>query len=80
MSERPGAVEKLELQLTQLTAEEESVRNRISALKETRLEVAEHFAAVISSGERRSARRDYLLFGAGVLVWTAISVILQVSV
>lgn len=79
MTERRGAVEKLETQLTQLTAEEESVRKRIAALKETRIEVAEHFAAAISSGERRSARRDYALFGAGVLVSTVISVILQLS-
>lgn len=79
MSERRGAVEKLETQLMQLTAEEESVRRRIAALKETRIEVAEHFAAAVSSGERRSARRDYALFGAGVFVSTIISIVLQLA-
>ena len=30
--------------------------------------MAEHFAKLTEVGEKRSAKRDYLLFGAGVIV------------
>ena len=38
------------------------------------------FAALVTPGERRSAMRDYLLFGAGVVVSTAIGIAIQIFV
>jgi hypothetical protein len=49
-------------------------------LEKTPLAVAEHFAKLVAPGEKRSAMRDYLLFGAGVVVSTAIGIVIQVFV
>jgi hypothetical protein len=70
--DREAAVKKLEGDLAGLEGREKELKDRIEALQKTPLPVAEHFAKLLESGERRSARRDYLLFGAGVVVTTAI--------
>ena len=66
-SERQRAAEQLEQELARLTASEAEIKQRIDALKDVPIPVAEHFTKLMDSGERRSARRDYMLFGAGVL-------------
>lgn len=73
--EREAAVRQLEEQLSTLTLREQELQKRIDALQSVPLPVAEHFAALTSKGEKRSARRDYLLFGLGVLVSTLLSVV-----
>ena len=75
--DREAAVEKLEGDLAGLEGREKELKDKIEALQKTPLPVAEHFAKLLQSGERRTARRDYLLFGAGVVVTTAITVVLQ---
>jgi septal ring factor EnvC (AmiA/AmiB activator) len=75
--DREAAVEKLEGDLAGLEGREKELKNKIEALQKTPLPVAEHFAKLLESRERRAARRDYLLFGAGVVVTTAIAVALQ---
>lgn len=71
--DRESAVHKLETDLASLEQRERELKTTIEALEKTPLPVAEHFAKLLESGERRSARRDYALFGAGVLVTTVIS-------
>jgi septal ring factor EnvC (AmiA/AmiB activator) len=73
--DRESAVSKLEGQLKDLESKEKTLQERIDHLQALPLPVAEYFAQLTSTGERRSARRDYMLFGAGVLVSTVISVI-----
>jgi len=74
--DREEAISNLEAELGALEAKERALQQRINDLQNVPLPVAEHFAALTESGEKRSARRDYLLFGAGVLVSTSISIIL----
>jgi len=75
--ERTDAVRKLETELGTLEGREQELKQRIDALEKTPLPVAEHFAKLIESGEKRSARRDYGLFGAGVLVTTVVAIVIQ---
>ncbi len=75
---REGAVQKLETDLAALETREKELKEKIEALESTPIPVAEHFAKLLESGQQRSATRDYVLFGAGVIVTTAIAVIIQV--
>jgi septal ring factor EnvC (AmiA/AmiB activator) len=75
--EREGTVRQLESDLGSLESKEQELKERIELLERTPLAVAEHFAALLDPREKRSARRDYLLFGSGVLVTTVIAIILQ---
>ena len=77
---REAAVQKLEGDLASLESREKELKERINTLEKTPLPVAEHFASLIEAGEKQSAKRDYALFGAGVVVTTVIAVIIQVFV
>jgi len=76
--EKEASIKLLEAALSALREEEQEVKDKISALEKTPLPVAEHFAKLVRSGEKRGAARDYVLFGAGVLVTTVITIIIQV--
>ena len=78
--DRASAVQQLETDLATMEGREKELKERIDALEKTPLAVAEHFARLVAPGERRSAMRDYLLFGAGVVVSTVIAVVIQVFV
>jgi cell division protein FtsB len=73
--ERAAAVAALEQQVEEMASREEELKRRIDDLANVPLPVAEHFAALTAAGEKRSAKRDYLLFGLGVLLSTLLSVI-----
>jgi uncharacterized protein (DUF3084 family) len=73
--DREAAVSTLENQLKDLETKEKTLQQRIEHLQAVPLPVAEYFAQLTGAGERRSAMRDYMLFGAGVLVSTAISIV-----
>ena len=77
---RAKAVQLLETDLATMEGREKELQERIQALEKTPIAVAEHFAKLVAPGERRSALRDYLLFGAGVVVSTAIGIAIQVFV
>ena len=66
-TERQKAAVHLDQELARLSASEAEIKQRIDVLKNVPIPVAEHFAKLMDSGEKRSARRDYMLFGAGVL-------------
>lgn len=71
---RQEAAAQLEEQLLKLEEREQALQERVKVLENVPLPVAEYFASLTSAGEKRSARRDYMLFGAGVLVSTVISI------
>ena len=75
---REAAVQKLEAELASLESREQDLKQRIEAFEKTPLPVAEHFARLIEVGEKRSRKRDYTLFGVGVMVTTAIAILIQV--
>lgn len=75
--EKQSSVKQLEQGLSDLGKREKELKDRIAALENVPIPVAEHFANLMASGQRRSAKRDYVLFGAGVLVTTLITIIIQ---
>ena len=76
---REDTINKLELNLASLEKKETDLKRKIETLVKLPIPVAEHFAKLMESGEKRSARRDYLLFGAGVAVSTVIAIVLKIS-
>jgi septal ring factor EnvC (AmiA/AmiB activator) len=68
----------LENELNKMSSKEIELKQKIEALQKTPIIVADHFAKLVEQGENRSKRRDYLLFGAGVLVTTIISLLLKI--
>ncbi len=74
---RESSIQKLETDLASLEAREKELKEKIETLQKVPIPVADHFAKLIESGEKRNARRDYVLFGAGVLVTTVIAIIIQ---
>lgn len=76
---REQELHRMECQLSQSQEEERSLEERIDALRDTPLPVAEHFARMIERGEKRTAGRDYILFGAGVLVSTVVAIALRLA-
>lgn len=75
--EKEETVKKLETGLAELEKREKDLKQKIEALQNVPLPVAEHFAKLVEPSERRSARRDYTLFGAGVVVTTIITLLFQ---
>ena len=75
--QREASVRDLEAGLTDLEKREKEMKEKIALLQSVPIPVAEHFARLVEPGERRSARRDYLLFFSGVVVTTIIAVVLQ---
>ena len=78
--EREIAIKKLEIELSSLEGREGQLKERIEQLENTPIAVAEHFAELTAAGEKRSAKRDYLLFGAGVAASTIIGIVLQIII
>ena len=76
--EKETSVQQLEHGLSELENREKELKGRIAALENVPLPVAEHLAKILEPSEKRSAKRDYILFGAGVLVTTCITVLIQV--
>ncbi|MCL4273720.1 MAG: aminoacyltransferase [Anaerolineales bacterium] len=75
--EREASIAKLESGLASLEEQEKTLKKRVDELKDIPIPVAEHFASILEKGEKRSAYRDYLLFGLGVLLSTIISIVLR---
>ncbi len=74
---REAAVQQLEAGVQALETREKELQKTIDVLEKTPLPVAERFAELVERGEKRSGRRDYILFGAGVGVTTIIAIIIQ---
>ena len=68
------AVQALEETMKNLTTREQQLQERIKQLENVPLPVAEYFAQLASGGEQKSARRDYILFAAGVVVSVAVAI------
>jgi hypothetical protein len=75
---RQESVQKLESDLKSLETREQQLQKVIKDLEGVPIPVAEHIAAIATAGEKRSAKRDYILFGLGVFVSTIIAIILHI--
>ncbi len=60
-----------------MEGKEKAMNEKIELLSKTPLPVAQHFAELMRSSEKTSAKRDYMLFGAGVAVSTVIAIALK---
>lgn len=78
--DREMTAASLQTDLTRLERREEALTNRINALRETPVPVVKYFADVLEERDKRSARRDYALFGAGVGVTTIVAILIQVAI
>lgn len=76
--DKEASVRSLEQGLTALEQKEQDLQDRIKTLENVPIPAAEHFARLMETGEKRSAMRDYVLFGAGVVVTTIITIVIQV--
>lgn len=75
--ERQQNIAKLETQLAALTTRESEVKAKIAALEQVPLPAMKYFEEALRTGDKRSAYRDYALFGAGVLVSTIVTLVLK---
>lgn len=76
-SERTAALERVEIELARRESRSRELEQRIEDLQSVPLPVAEHFAKLMGSAEKRSTTRDYILFGAGVIFSTVIAIVLK---
>lgn len=74
---RERAVHKLEDDLKALTERESQLKTKIEHLEKVPLPVAEYFAELSKPSERKSARRDYVLFGAGIIFSVVTAIVLK---
>lgn len=74
---REEALKGIESKLDELSKHERKLQTRVEALKNVSLPAVEYFLEMTGKWERRSAARDYILFGAGVVVSTVITIILR---
>ena len=74
---RQAAVIKLESDLGRLAQQEQEMREKIAGLEKVPLPVAEYFADLVDSGEKKSAARDYILFLLGVISSAVVAIVLK---
>lgn len=74
---REATGQRLEADLKGLEEREKQLRRKIEHLEKVPLPVADYFAEMSKQGEKRSAWRDYMLFGGGVVVSTVIAIVLK---
>jgi len=75
--QREVAVSRLEQQLGNLSEREKELQKKIDTLEKVPLPAVEYFVHIVEKGEKRSAWRDYSLFGLGVVVSTVIAIVLR---
>ena len=74
---REAAVSQLEGKVIELAEREQALQSRVEALSVVSPRAVQEFVTLLeeqqTKGERRSARRDYILFALGVLVTIALT-------
>jgi hypothetical protein len=75
--DREKALVDLEVKLEELSGREQELQQRVDALKQVPVPAVKYLLEETSKAERRGARRDYVLFGLGVLVSTVLTVMLK---
>jgi hypothetical protein len=74
---REDAMRTLEKRLNDLTESEKELKTRVDTLQKVPLPAVEYFLQATEKSAKRSAVRDYLLFGAGVVVSTIVTITLK---
>jgi hypothetical protein len=76
--EKERNIEILQGRVDDLAKEEANLKNKVDSLQRVPLDALTHFEKILNKGEKRSAYRDYILFGLGVFVSIGITVLLKV--
>jgi len=76
--EREKSLSELESKLQDLSGREQELQKRVETLKQVPVPAVQYLLEATGQAERRSATRDYVLFGLGVVVSTLVTIILKV--
>tara|TARA_R110001583_G_scaffold171793_1_gene325523 strand:+ start:916 stop:1431 length:516 start_codon:yes stop_codon:yes gene_type:complete len=76
--EKHLTIEKLELQLEQLEIKENEMKEKITTMEKVPVESLKYFEDILNKGNKRSAKRDYIIFTLGIILTTIIAVILNI--
>lgn len=75
--EKHETIEKLEHELQNLSSREIKLKDKIETMEKVPLEVLKHFEEILNKGQKRGAKRDYILFIAGVITTTLIAILIN---
>lgn len=76
--EKYQTISKLEKQLEYLEKKENHLEDKISTMEKVPVESMKYFEEVLNKGEKRSAKRDYIIFLLGIIFTTIIGVLLNI--
>jgi hypothetical protein len=77
--DREKTLQDLGARLSELEQRELQLQKRIQHLQKVPLSVADYFAEIVAQGEKRSALRDYILFGLGVLASVVVGIVFNLQ-
>lgn len=77
MNEKQATISLLENKLTELSGKENELKTKIETLQQVPIEALSYFEGVLNRDGKRSAYRDYILFGAGVIVSIIVTIVLK---
>ena len=75
--ERQNKIQGLEKKLNDLTLQESALKDKIQTLEKVPIEAVKHFEDLLAKGDKRSAYRDYILFGSGVVLSVIVGILLK---
>jgi len=75
--EKHQTISKLEHQLVFLEEKENHLEDKINTMEKVPVESMKYFEEVLNKGDKRSAKRDYLIFISGIIVTTIIGALLN---
>nr|WP_299033462.1 hypothetical protein [uncultured Tenacibaculum sp.] len=76
--EKHQTIEKLESQLGELETKETELRDKITTMEKVPVESIKHFEEILNKGNKRSAKRDYIIFTLGIVLTTVIAIVLNI--
>ncbi len=77
VQEKDKAIHKLDFEMRMLERQNKKLIKRNRDLEKVPSRVAEYFVQLTAKGERRNALRDYLLFGANIVVSIVVTIIFK---
>jgi len=77
MNEKQDTIAVLERKLSELADKELEMKTKIETLQKVPIEALTYFESILIKGDKRSAYRDYILFGVGVIVSMIITIVLK---
>ena len=75
--EKHQTIENLQKQLDELESRENELKNKIETMEKVPIESLKHFEEILNNGNKRGAKRDYLIFISGIVITTIIAILLN---